>query len=203
MIAIVDYGMGNLGSVEKAIRFVGGECTVTQDPADVDAAAGVVLPGVGAFDDCMAGLKDHGLVEPVVRAIEAGKPFLGICLGLQVLFEESEEASVHRGIGLFRGKVIRFRHDLKIPQIGWNQIHIRRRAPHLEGVPDGAWVYFVHSYHVAPEDDSIVATVTEYGYEFVSSVWHENVFASQFHPEKSQRVGLQILRNYVDLVERT
>ncbi|MBC7287551.1 MAG: imidazole glycerol phosphate synthase subunit HisH, partial [Armatimonadetes bacterium] len=137
----------------------------------------------------------------IVSAIEARKPFLGICLGLQVLFEESEEASAHRGIGLFSGKVIRFRHELKIPQIGWNQIRIKRRAPHLEGVPDGSWVYFVHSYHVQPEDESIVATVTEYGYEFVSSVWRDHVFACQFHPEKSQRVGVQIIRNYVALVQ--
>ncbi|MCD6352465.1 MAG: imidazole glycerol phosphate synthase subunit HisH [Armatimonadetes bacterium] len=201
MIAVVDYGMGNLGSVEKALKFVGADARLTDDPADVAAADAVVLPGVGAFDDCVAGLRDRGLIRPVLAAIEAAKPFLGICLGLQVLFESSEEAQREKGLGLFRGQVVRFRHDLKIPQIGWNQIFRRLDAPHLASVPDGAWVYFVHSYHVAPEDESLIATVTEYGYEFVSSVWRDNVFASQFHPEKSQRVGLQILRNFVALVQ--
>lgn len=199
MIAIADYGMGNLGSVEKAITYVGGEAVVTSRAGDVRAAEAVVLPGVGAFDDCMAGLREHGLVRAILDAIEAGKPFLGICLGLQVLFEGSEEGGREPGMGLFAGRVVRFRHGLKIPQIGWNQILIRRRPPHLEGVPDGSWVYFVHSYHVAPMDESIVATVTDYGYEFVSSVWKDNVYATQFHPEKSQKVGLRILRSFVEM----
>ncbi len=200
MIAIVDYGMGNLGSVEKALRFVGADCRITSDPADVRAAAAVVLPGVGAFDDCVIGLREKGLDRALLEAIEQGKPFFGICLGLQVLFEQSEEGR-EPGLGLFRGGVIRFRHELKIPQIGWNQIAIRRRAPHLQGIPDGAWVYFVHSYHVDPEDESIVATTTDYGYDFCSAVWHENVFATQFHPEKSQRVGLRMLANFVRMVK--
>ena len=200
-IAIVDYGLGNLGSVEKALRHVGADCYVTSAPEEVRAAAAVVLPGVGAFDDCMEGLLRTGLADAVVEAIEAGKPFFGICLGLQVLFEESEEAAVHRGLGILRGCVVRFRHELKIPQIGWNQIQIKRRAPHLADIPDGAWVYFVHSYHVQPADEDVVATTTEYGYEFCSAVWRENIFATQFHPEKSQRVGLRILRNFVELVE--
>jgi glutamine amidotransferase len=203
MIAIVDYGLGNLGSVAKALRFVGAEVVRTSDPATVRAAAALVLPGVGAFDDCMAGLRERGLIQPVRAAIEAAKPFFGICLGLQVLFESSEEGGREPGLGIFRGRVVRFRHHLKVPQIGWNQIYLRRPAPHLQGVADGAWVYFVHSYHVVPEDEEIVATVTEYGYEFVSAVWQANVFATQFHPEKSQRVGQQILRNFVALVEQT
>ncbi len=201
MIAIADYGMGNLGSVQKALAYVGGEAVITSNPADIVAAEAVVLPGVGAFDDCMIGLREHGLIRPILDAIEAGKPFLGICLGLQVLFERSEEGS-QPGLGLFHGEVIRFRCDLKIPQIGWNQIHIRARSPHLQGVEDGAWVYFVHSYHVAPRDESIIATVTEYGYEFVSAVWKDNVFATQFHPEKSQRVGLRILSNFLSLIQQ-
>jgi glutamine amidotransferase len=199
MIAILDYGMGNLGSVEKALRNVGGDGRITFDPADVRAAEAVVLPGVGAFDDCMAGLRGRGLVPAILEAIEARKPFLGICLGLQVLFESGEEGGREPGIGLFRGQCIRFRHDLKIPQIGWNQIKIARRAPVLADVPEGSWFYFVHSYHVAPEDESIISTLTDYGYEFASSVWKDNVYACQFHPEKSQKAGLQILRSFVSL----
>lgn len=197
MVAIVDYGMGNLGSVEKALRFIGAEARLTSDPAEVRAASAVILPGVGAFDDCMRNLRESGLARPVVDAIETGKPFLGICLGLQVLFEESEEGGREKGLSLFRGRVLRFRHSLKIPQIGWNQIRRTQDAPQLAGVPDGAWVYFVHSYHVQPHDKDLIATVTDYGYEFPSAVRSENVFATQFHPEKSQRVGLQILRNFV------
>jgi glutamine amidotransferase len=156
-----------------------------------------VLPGVGAFDDCVQGLQSHGLANPIREAISGGKPFLGICLGLQMLFESSEEGS-RPGLGVFKGKVVRFRHDLKIPQIGWNQINIRRAAPHLAGVAEGSWVYFVHSYYVVPEDE-IAATTTEYGHEFVSSVWADNVYACQFHPEKSQAVGLKILENFARL----
>ncbi len=203
MIALVDYGMGNLGSVDKALRRVGCEVVVTQDPGAVRDAAAVVLPGVGAFGDCMANLKRFGLAQPVTDAITAGKPFLGICLGLQVLFEEGEEAPGVAGLGFFKGKVERFHHALKIPHIGWNQIVAPgERPPHLAGIADGSYVYFVHSYYVVPADPSIVATQTDYGYDFVSSVWQGNLFASQFHPEKSQAVGLQILRNFRDEVDR-
>jgi len=201
MIALVDYGMGNLGSVEKALRRVGGEVTVTSDPQVVSAAEGVVLPGVGAFDDCMVNLHDRGLVRPIRQVIEAGTPFLGICLGLQLLFESSEEGGKHPGLGVLPGKVVRFRHDLKVPHIGWNQLTIRRPAPHLQGLEDGTFVYFVHSYYVAPEDESVVATTTDYGYEFVSAVWRDKLFASQFHPEKSQEAGLRILASFRDLVD--
>lgn len=199
MIALVDYGMGNLGSVHKALCRVGAQVAITAAAEEVAAADAVVLPGVGAFDDCMANLVQRGLDVAVKQAIGDGKPFLGICLGLQMLFDSSEEGGQHPGLGVLPGRVVRFRHELKIPQIGWNQIKIRARAPHLQGVPDGAWVYFVHSYHVVPDDPKLTATVTDYGYEFTSAVWRDNVFATQFHPEKSQEVGLTILRNFVAL----
>jgi len=200
MIALIDYGMGNLASVDKALRHVGVEPLVTSDPADVERADALVLPGVGACGDCMANLRDGGLLQPVKDAIAAGKPYLGICLGLQILFDESEEGGGVRGLGVLPGKVQRFRHQLKIPQIGWNQINIKSSAPHLAGVAEGSWVYFVHSYHVVPEDETVIATTTDYGYQFVSAVHCGSIFATQFHPEKSQEVGLQILRNFGQVV---
>ena len=200
MIAIVDYGMGNLGSVEKALRAVAAEPVITGDPQVLEQASGLILPGVGAFDDCMSGLTQSGLVTPLLELIAAGKPSLGICLGLQMLFERSEEGK-SPGLGVFPGRVERFRHELKIPQIGWNQVWVKQAAPHLEGVTDGSWFYFVHSYYVAPEDPSIIATTTEYGYEFCSAVWRDNVFACQYHPEKSQAAGLQVLGNFKRLAE--
>jgi glutamine amidotransferase len=202
MIALIDYGMGNLGSVAKALARVGCEPRITDDPAVVKAADGVVLPGVGAFDDCISNLTARGLDAAVKDVVAAGTPFLGICLGLQMLFESSEEGGKYPGLGIFKGKVVRFTHNLKIPQIGWNQIQIRKPAPQLEGVAEGSWVYFVHSYYVVPEDSSIIACTTDYGYEFVSAVWRDNVFASQFHPEKSQAIGLQILENFAGLVTK-
>ena len=200
MIALIDYGMGNLGSVHKALLRVGCDAQITDDPDQIARANAVVLPGVGAFDDCVKNLVDRGLDVAVKDAVNAGKPFLGICLGLQMLFETSEEGGKYPGLGILPGKVVRFTHSLKIPQIGWNQVEITRRAPHLEGVPEGAWAYFVHSYYVVPEDDSVVATTTNYGYGFVSAVWRDNLFATQFHPEKSQAVGLLILENFARLV---
>lgn len=203
MIALVDYDLGNLGSVEKALRHVGCEIAVTQDPDVLRAADAVVVPGVGAFGDCMGNLTRLNLAEPILDALEAGKPYLGICLGLQVLFAESEESPGVPGFGVLAGKVRLFQHDLKVPQIGWNDIRIGEpRPPHLAGIPDGSYVYFVHSYHVVPEDESVVATVTDYGYDFVSAVWRDNLFACQFHPEKSQQVGLSILANFRDEVAR-
>lgn len=200
MIALIDYGMGNLGSVEKALRAVGCEVTITDQPRVLESAAGLVLPGVGAWDDCIGGLQEHGLVAPLKDLLTAGKPFLGICLGLQMLFERSEEGT-RSGLSLFPGRVERFRHDLKIPQIGWNQIRLRQGAPHLAGLSDGSWFYFVHSYYVVPEDPSLIATTTDYGYEFCSAIWRDNVFACQYHPEKSQEAGLQVLRNFRALTE--
>jgi glutamine amidotransferase len=196
MIAIIDYGMGNLRSVEKGLAKVGHAARITADPEEVRPAAAVVLPGVGAFGDAMRNLEASGLIPAIRDAVDAGKPFLGICLGLQLLFEESEESPGVRGLGLLPGRVERFRHDLKVPHIGWNQLHLRRRAPVLGGVPEDAFAYFVHSYYVAPAEDDVVATTTDYGYEFVSGVWRDNVCAFQFHPEKSQAVGLRILENF-------
>jgi len=203
MIAIVDYGLGNLGSVEKALLRVGCDARLTQDPATILGADGVVVPGVGAFGDCMRSLHRLGLAEVIKGSIDSAKPYLGICLGLQLLFEESEESPGVPGLGVLPGKVQLFRHDLKVPQIGWNQITIKGDPPpHLAGVPDGSHVYFVHSYHVAPTDQSLIATTTDYGYEFPSSVWRDNLFACQFHPEKSQHIGLRILENFRNEVAR-
>jgi glutamine amidotransferase len=201
LIALIDYGMGNLGSVEKALQAAGCVVSITADPRVLEAADGLVLPGVGAFDDCMAGLTEHGLVEPLRELIAADKPFLGICLGLQMLFECSEEGS-RPGLGVFAGRVERFRHELKIPQIGWNQIQVRQATPQLAGVPEGSWFYFVHSYYVVPQDESLICTTTEYGYEFCSAIRRGNLFACQYHPEKSQDVGLQVLVNFRRLTER-
>lgn len=200
MIAIVDYGMGNLRSVEKGLSRAGVPTAVTSDPSVILGARGVVLPGVGAFGACMENLRSRGLVEPVRRAIASGKPFLGICLGLQLLFEESEEFGPVAGLGVFGGHVRRFSgaafEGLKVPQMGWNRLRIRRHVPELEGIEEGAFVYFVHSYYVDPADPALTAASTNYGIEFTAAVSRDNVFACQFHPEKSQAVGLRILENF-------
>jgi glutamine amidotransferase len=197
-IVIVDYGMANLRSVQKAFEKVGAAADVTSDPNRVAEADKLVLPGVGAFRDAIARLNDTGLAEPIKRHVKAGKPFLGICLGLQLLFTRSHEDGVYEGLDLFPGEVVRFPHvpGLKVPHMGWNQLRVRRRAPCLADLPDGASVYFVHSYCVKPRDANLVATETDYPEPFASSVWHDNVFATQFHPEKSQRVGLGILSQF-------
>lgn len=204
MIAIIDYGMGNLRSVQKAFERVGIGAEVTREAGRIEAAAGVVLPGVGAFGACMENLGHYGLVEPVRDVIGRGTPFLGICLGLQLLFDSSEEFGAGPGLGIFRGRCVRFRDSgdpaFRIPHMGWNQIRTHQTLPHLRGIEDGAFVYFVHSYCVVPEDRSLIATTTSYGGEFVSAVARDNVFACQFHPEKSQTIGLRILRNFGDLV---
>jgi glutamine amidotransferase len=202
MIAVIDYGMGNLRSVEKGFLKVGADVTVTSRADDVDAADAVVLPGVGAFRDCMRELTNLNLVQAVRSAIEKGKPYLGICLGLQVLFSESEEFGTCRGLDILPGKVVRFRlknRDLKIPQMGWNQLNIQKPCPLFNKIPDKSFFYFVHSYYVAPDDDAVVATTTDYEIAFTSSVWKDNVYAVQFHPEKSQALGLQLLRNFAGI----
>jgi glutamine amidotransferase len=201
MIAIVDYGMGNLRSVQRAFEHVGAEVVVTAHRETIEAASAVVLPGVGAFGQAMANLKRAGLVDVIRRVIAQGRPFLGICLGLQLLFEESEELGHHRGLGVFSGQVKRFEVGLKVPQIGWNQIHIQRASPLLEGVADGSYAYFVHSYYVAPDKSEIVLATTDYGIDYASIVGQGSVFGIQFHPEKSQEVGLRILRNFTALVK--
>lgn len=197
-IVIVDYGMGNLRSVQKAFEKLGHRAVVTGDPGQVADAAKVVLPGVGAFQDAIARLRESGLAEPIVGHVRSGKPFLGICLGLQLLFTKSYEDGEHRGLDLFPGDVVRFPDEpgLKVPHMGWNQLRVRRPAPVFRGMADGSAVYFVHSYYVAPKDPALTATETDYPTPFTSAVWHENVFATQFHPEKSQRVGLEILRQF-------
>jgi imidazole glycerol-phosphate synthase subunit HisH len=203
VIALLDYGSGNLRSVEKALRKVGGDVRIGQEPSILKHAHGAVLPGVGAFDDCISAMRKQELFDGVRRFIESGRPFLGICVGYQALFESSEEFnSCAAGLSLFKGKVVRFRDSpgLKVPQIGWNQIEITQPAcPLFRDVPNGSYVYFVHSFFPKPVDSSIVATRTEYGETFASSIWRENLFATQFHPEKSQTVGLKLLRNFVEL----
>ncbi len=200
MIAIVDYGMGNLRSVEKGFQKVGHEAIVTNDPARIAAASRVVLPGVGAFRDAIAELRRLELVEPIRRFIDSGKPFLGICLGLQLLFDVSFEDGEYEGLGVIAGQVKRFDvpPEFKVPHMGWNQLGVRHRPPILAGLSDGVYVYFVHSYYVQPADPAVIATETDYPTPFTSMVWRDNVFATQFHPEKSQSDGLAILKNFAE-----
>ena len=203
MIALLDYGAGNLRSVEKALRFVGGDVRLVQSPEEMKDASAVVLPGVGAFDDCVNAMQRQELLAASRDFIKTGRPFLGICVGYQAMFERSEEFNSHAaGLGLFAGSVVRFPagQGLKIPQIGWNQIEIvKPECPIFKGVENGSHVYFVHSFYPQPEDDAIAACRTSYGVEFASGIWRDNVFATQFHPEKSQKVGLTILENFVKL----
>ncbi len=205
MIALIDYGSGNLRSVHKALVKVGAQVRVVQRPEEMVDARAVVLPGVGAFDDCINALGKQGLLEASRDFIKSGRPFLGICVGYQALFERSEEFnSCAAGLRVFEGKVVRFSasNGLKIPQIGWNQIEIAQPAcPLFKGVEDGSYVYFVHSFFPKPRDASLVATRTEYGETFASAIWRDNVFATQFHPEKSQKVGLQLLSNFVGFAD--
>lgn len=202
VIALIDYGSGNLRSVHKALLKVGAEVRLARGPGEVEGAGAVVLPGVGAFDDCIQAMARQQLLEACRRFIHGGRPFLGICVGYQALFEKSEEFnSCAAGLSVFRGKVVRFPEGrgLKVPQIGWNQIELAREGcPLYRGIPGGSYVYFVHSFFPEPADPSIVATRTVYGESFASSVWRDNVFATQFHPEKSQQVGLRLLKNFVD-----
>jgi glutamine amidotransferase len=202
MIAIVDYGMGNLRSVEKGFKKVGVEAVVTSDPGTVDDATAIVLPGVGAFRDCIRNLTDLSLTESISRSIEKGKPYLGICLGLQVLFSESEEFGMCRGLDIFRGKVVRFQIKEKVPHMGWNTIQMAKKPPILSEVPDNSYFYFVHSFYVVPEDAGVTAATTDYGVTFTSMIWKDNVFATQFHPEKSQELGLRILKGFGDFVKK-
>jgi len=205
MIAIIDYGMGNLRSVEKGFLKVGVDVRVTSKPDIVKKANAVVLPGVGAFKDCMRELADLKLIDAVVNAIKAGKPYLGICLGLQVLFSESEEFGRCGGLDVLRGKVVRFElenHALKVPHMGWNEIKIQKDDPLFKGIPDKSYFYFVHSFYVVPDDTAIIASTTDYGIEFTSSIRKENIFAVQFHPEKSQAIGLKVLKNFGEIATK-
>lgn len=199
-IVIVDAGIGNLRSVQKAFEHVGSVPAITDEPAAVAEAEAVVLPGVGAFGDGIDGLRSRGLDRAVFDTIERGIPFFGICVGLQLLFEESEEMGTHRGLGVLPGRVVRFPKHLTVPHMGWNQIEQRRSHPLLRGVPDGAFAYFAHSYHAVSDDESIVVATTDYGGPFLSVVARDNVCAIQFHPEKSQQVGLTLLHNFVEKI---
>ena len=221
MIAIIDYGMGNLRSVQKGFEKVGYEAVVTNNPQEILFADGVVLPGVGAFKDCMRNLKEGGLIDTIHKVIDDGKPFLGICLGLQLLFTESEEFGIHKGLDIIKGRVVKFSFNtpnselrtpnLKIPHMGWNNIKKRGQGvkgtrdlpqtlepsnPFFKDIPDNSYFYFVHSYYVIPEDGNVIASTTDYGIGFVSSIWRDNIFAVQFHPEKSQELGLRMLKNF-------
>ena len=196
MIAVVDYGMGNLRSVEKAFQHLGFEAAIVTQPSELERATHVVLPGDASFGDAVRNLRERGWEEVVLASVETGKPFLGICAGLQLMFDESEERGQHRGMGLLPGRVVRFPPDERVPQIGWNQIAIQRPSPLLEDVPDSSFFYFVHSYYVDSAEPSDCLATTEYGLDYTSIAARDNVFGVQFHPEKSQQVGLRLLRNF-------
>jgi glutamine amidotransferase len=205
VIALIDYGSGNLRSVHKALLKVGAEVRIARLPNEIEDADAAVLPGVGAFDDCIQALQKQAMLDASLKFIKSGRPFLGICVGYQALFERSEEFnSCAAGLSLFKGSVVRFSNGdrLKIPQIGWNQLEIAQsNCPLYKGIENGSYVYFVHSFFPKPVDESIVATRTTYGQTFASSVWRDNVFATQFHPEKSQNVGLRLLSNFVEIAK--
>ncbi len=206
MIAIIDYGMGNLRSVQKAFERVGSAAEVTADPKRLRNADKIVLPGVGAFRDCINNLEQGGFVEPILQVIAEGRPFLGICLGLQLLFSESEEFGLHKGLGVIPGRVVRFPEGMQeqgeklpVPHMGWNQISLKAATPLFSGIQDNSNVYFVHSYYVKPDDQSVVAATCNYGLEFCAAIRKDNVMATQFHPEKSQAIGLQMLKNFAEM----
>jgi len=206
MIAVIDYDMGNLRSVQKAFEKIGRPAVVSRDPKIIHNASHIVLPGVGAFPDAMKNLERFRLIDPIVKGIEQGKPFLGLCLGLQLLFTEGEEFGIHRGLDIVKGRVVRFpisnngtKTKLSIPHMGWNTIQMKSPSPLFKDVPNGSYFYFVHSYYVVPEDNRWISTTTEYGLEFASSLWKDNIFACQFHPEKSQEQGLKLLKRFAEM----
>lgn len=201
MIVIIDYGVGNLKSVQNGFAQAGYNTVVSGDPKEIEAADGLVLPGVGAFGKAMDNLRRDGLDRVVLSQAKKGVPLLGICVGLQLLFDSSEEMGRHRGLGLIPGEVVLFRGELKVPQIGWNQVRIRREHPLLDGIRDGDYFYFVHSYYARPADKGALLATAEYGVDFAAVVQKDNVFGIQFHPEKSSRLGLAILANYGRMVE--
>lgn len=207
-ISIIDYGMGNLRSVRKGFEKTGCEAKVIHTPREVHDAKALVLPGVGAFNNCLKNLEALKLINPICKSIASGKPFMGICLGLQILFSESEEFGRTPGLDIIKGKVLRFQAEklncgserhLKIPHMGWNKVNIKKPNPYQKNIADGTYFYFVHSYYVAPEDPEVVTSTTNYGIEFVSSIWKDNIFACQFHPEKSQSIGLKLLKNFAEI----
>lgn len=201
MIAIVNYEMGNLRSVQKALETLGHEAEITDDPGALREADKLILPGVGAYADAMAALRTRQLVEPLREIIASGKPTLGICLGMQLLFERSHEGGTHEGLGILPGEVVRFEvpHGVKVPHMGWNQIDVKQSSPLYEGIDSGSFFYFVHSYYVVPRDESLITTTTSYPEPFCSSIGRDHLWATQFHPEKSQQVGLKLLANFAAL----
>jgi len=201
MLAIIDYQMGNLRSVQKAFERVGHAATITSDPQTVRNADKVVLPGVGAFEDAIAELRRRDLVEPILETIERGRPFLGICLGLQLLVDVGYENGTHQGLGVLPGECVRFDipSEYKVPHMGWNRAVSRRRPPIFAGLSDEPSFYFVHSYYVKPTDGEVIATETDYAGPFCSMIWRDNLYATQFHPEKSQAEGLRLLKNFAEL----
>lgn len=200
MIAIVDYGAGNLRSVTNSLRYVGADVLVTDEPSKLSEAEKIVLPGVGAFGAGMNALRESGFIEPIQREAQAGKPLIGICLGMQYLFDESEEMGMHEGLGLLPGRVVKFEDNSvpRIPHIGWNQLHFQQEHPMLKGMEDGSYAYFVHSYYVAPKNRDVVLASTDYGQHYASIVGKDNIIGIQCHPEKSQAVGLRFLQNFVE-----
>jgi len=203
MIAIIDYGMGNLRSVEKALQSLGANCSILSRPRTLDHYKGVILPGVGAFGDAMANLRRNGWVEWIRETVKTGIPFLGICLGLQLLFNWSEEGEGGEGLNIVAGKVIKFSPGVGIiPHMGWNQLKIASDTPLLSGIDRDSYVYFVHSYYVVPDQAEVIAATTDYGIDFVSAIVKDNIYGLQFHPEKSQAVGLRILRNYIEITRQ-
>ena len=206
MIAIIDYGMGNLRSVQKGFEKIGAEALVTANPADLLTADRVVLPGVGAFRDCMHNLQNGGFVDPLLKVIESGRPVLGICVGMQMLFSDSVEFGLHRGLDIIPGHVLRFPdgmteagEKLPVPHMGWNQIALKHDLTLFNGIPDNSNVYFVHSYYTVPDDSSVIAATCSYGIEFCAAIRKDNIMATQFHPEKSQAIGLQMLKNFAEM----
>ena len=206
MICIVDYGMGNLRSVHKALEWVGCDARVTSDATEIERASKLILPGVGAFADCMRNLSVRGLLEPIISVVQGGRPFLAICLGLQLLFDESEEFGLHQGMGILPGRVTRFPENLTdpdtsercpVPHMGWNTVAFSRSTPLFEGIQTGSYFYFVHSYYAVPDNPHDTIGTTSYGMDFTSAVQRNNIMAVQFHPEKSHTVGLHLLRNFV------
>lgn len=206
MIAIIDYGMGNIHSVNKALQLLGAQTKITNNSKEIRSAEKAILPGVGAFDDAMAELKKQGLIAQINEFVKNGKPLLGICLGVQLFFEESEEAKKEKGLGLLKGMVKRFEHKagLKVPHMGWNQIKVASRqspvasqCPLFNGIPDGSYLYFAHSYYPMPKEQDVIAATCDYGAEFTAAVFKNNLYGVQFHPEKSQKAGLKILENFV------
>ncbi|HWQ72467.1 MAG TPA: imidazole glycerol phosphate synthase subunit HisH [Desulfitobacteriaceae bacterium] len=200
MIGIIDYGRGNLRSVQKGLEKVGFAAKILTSPDELAAVQGIILPGVGAFADAMDALVSRDWLDPLLRYAHSGAPFLGICLGMQVLFDIGEEHGEHQGLGLIPGRVVRFPQGLKVPQMGWNNVQILREDPLMEGIPDNTYFYFVHSYYAVPDDDEVVIACGEYGVRFPALVGKGNVWGSQFHPEKSSSWGLAILNNFGKLV---